>query len=284
MIATRITVRASLCIICRHIYTNMIYAVHCGTKNMKKIAILISTLFLITAAACATTQEKTEVEKQVDMDYQMAVNYYSANRTPEAIRSLALVLANDPKHAEANYLMGIIRLGREQYEEAEKHFKTALETNPDMLNCKNNLGVTYLHLERYEEAAVIFRDLSKSPLYTSPWLAFVNLGWAYYQMGMTAEAIDETEMAVSLNPDLCLGFNNLGIYYESTGRTERAIENLNEAIKQCANYAEPHMHLGVIYAAQGSDESALVHFKRCAELSPKTDLGKRCSQNARVLR
>ena len=75
-----------------------------------------------------------------------------------------------------------------------------------MLNCQNNLGNAYLHLERYEDAAVIFKELTKSPLYTSPWLAFVNLGWAYYQMGMTQEAIDETETAVSLNPDLCLGY------------------------------------------------------------------------------
>ena len=78
----------------------------------------------------------------------MAVNFYENGKTPEAIRSLALVLANDPKHAEANHLMGFIRLGRGQYEEAVRHFQTALETNPDMLTCRNNLGAAYMHLER----------------------------------------------------------------------------------------------------------------------------------------
>ena len=149
--------------------------------------ILIAVLFLIFSTACAGSKKKTEMEKQVDTDYQMAVNYYDNGKTPEAIRSLALVLASDPKHAEANHLMGFIRLGRGQYEEAVRHFKTALETNPNMLNCKNNLGAAYLHLEQYEEAAVIFKELAQSPLYTSPWLAFVNLGWAYYQMGMTQQ-------------------------------------------------------------------------------------------------
>ena len=245
-------------------------------------------LFIISCAlicvSCAASKKETERQSQIDTDYQMAVGYYENNQPPQAIRSLALVLANDPNHAEANHLMGFIRLGRGQYEEAVKHFKKALETKPDMLNCQNNLGNAYLHLERYEDAAVIFKELTKSPLYTSPWLAFVNLGWAYYQMGMTQEAIDETETAVSLNPDLCLGYNNLGIYYHSQSRESSALKNLEEAAKLCAHYAEPHLHLGIIYEAQGDTSKAIEHFKRCKELSPKTELGKRCEQNADILK
>ena len=245
-------------------------------------------LFIISCAlicvSCAASKKETERQSQIDTDYQMAVGYYENNQTPQAIRSLALVLANDPNHAEANHLMGFIRLGRGQYVEAVKHFKKALETKPDMLNCQNNLGNAYLHLERYEDAAVIFKELTKSPLYTSPWLAFVNLGWAYYQMGMTQEAIDETETAVSLNPDLCLGYNNLGIYYHSQSRDSSALKNLEEAAKLCAHYAEPHLHLGIIYEAQGDTSKAIEHFKRCKELSPKTELGKRCEQNADILK
>lgn len=243
-------------------------------------------VFLISISffACAESKKQTEIQKQVDTDYQMAVNFYENGKTPEAIRSLALVLANDPKHAEANHLMGFIRLGRGQYEEAVRHFQTALETNPDMLTCRNNLGAAYMHLERYEDAAVIFKELAKSPLYTSPWLAFVNLGWAYYQMGMTQEAIEETEMAVSLNPDLCLGYNNLGIFYRSRARTDEAVKDLSESIKLCPNYAEPHMHLGMIYSDQGKIDEALTHFDRCAELAPKNDIGRRCTQLAAFLK
>ena len=244
---------------------------------------LLLFLAALVATGCASSKKQAEVEKQVDTDYQMAVGFYENGKTPEAIRYLALVLANDPNHAEANHLMGFIRLGRGQYEEAVKHFKKALETNPDMLTCKNNLGAAYMHLERYEEASIIFKELSQSPLYTSPWLAFVNLGWADYQMGMTQEAIDETEMAISLNPELCLGYNNLGIYYNETGRTDKAISNLNEAVKTCANYAEPHLHLGMIYHNQGENDKAYKHFARCAELSPRNDLGERCKSNAAIV-
>lgn len=250
---------------------------------MKRLC-LIAAIFLLTLTACAGSKKQTEIKKQIDTDYQMAIGFYEHGKTPEAIRSLALVLANDPKHAEANHLMGFIRLGRGQYEEAVKHFKTALETKPDMLNCQNNLGAAYMHLEQWEEAAIIFKELTKSPLYTSPWLAFVNLGWAYHQMGMTQEAIDETEMAISLNPDLCLGYNNLGIFYRTQSKVDTATTNLKEAIKLCPNYAEPHLHIGMIYESQGANQQAYQHFKQCYDLSPKNDLGKRCMQNAEIVR
>ena len=254
------------------------------SRMRKVIRLAMVSVLGLMLTCCASSQKQTEMEKQISTDYQMAVNFYENGRTPEAIRSLALVLANDPGHAEANYLMGFIRMGRGQHEEAVRHFKTALETNPDMLNCKNNLGAAYMHLEQYEEAAIIFKELSQSPLYTSPWLAFVNLGWAYYQMGMTQEAIDETEMAIALNPDLCLGYNNLGIYYRSVAKIDKAESNLKDAIKLCSNYPEPHLHLGMIYTDQGAHEQAYTHFKRCAELTPRSDLGKRCQQNADLVR
>ncbi len=251
-------------------------------RNVTRVFLFAMMAFLL--VSCAASKKEIEEKKQAETDYQMALNYYESNETAQAIRSLALVLAAVPDHAEANHLMGFIRLGRGQYDEAVKHFKIALQSNPDMLICKNNLGAAYMHLERYEEAAVIFKELTQSPLYTSPWLAFVNLGWAYYQMGMTIEAIDETEMAISINPDLCLGYNNLGIFYHSISNDDKAVENLDEAISHCANYPEPHLHLGMIYEAKNDYPKAYMHFKRCADLNPKTDLGKRCAQNAQVVR
>lgn len=262
-----------------HFYSYWIYSM----SNIKSFIIVV--LMLMLFSGCASSQkEQTKIDKQIRDDYQMALNYYEHGQTPEAIRSLALVLASDPKHADANHLMGFIRMGRGQFQEAEKHFKTALEVNPEMLNCKNNLGAVYLHLEQYEEAAIIFKELSQSPLYTSPWLAFGNLGWAYYQMGMTQEAIEETEMAIALNPDFCLGYNNLGIFYRSMDKIERAEANLNDAIKLCANYPEPHLHLGMIYSQRNDTVKAYTHFKKCADLTPRSDLGKRCQQNAHMMR
>ena len=245
--------------------------------------ICLAFCFLCITVSCAGSQKETERQNEIETDYQMALGYYNNNQVPEAMRYLTLVLANEPGHADANSLMGVIRLGRGQYQEAIKHFKTAIQTKPDCLVCKNNLGTAYLYLEQYEEATPIFKELSTSPLYTSPWVAFVNLGWAYYKMGMIQEAIEETEMSVTLNPDLCLGFNNLGIMYHDVGRDQDALEQLQEAIRLCPNYAEPYLHMGMIYNAQNDNSQAYQAFVKCASLTPKSDLGKRCQKNASIV-
>lgn len=229
---------------------------------------------------CAASQKEIETKKQVDIDYEMAVNYFNAGETSMAIRSLALVLSSDPDHADANHLMGFIRLGRRQYDEAITHFKRALEVNPNMLNCKNNLGTAYMFQERWEDAAVIFEELAKSPLYTSPWIAYGNLGWAYYKMGMLPEALDQTRLAVDVNPKFCLGLNNLGIILEEMKRDAEAVKNYKEAIEYCPSYPEPNFHLGMIDANNGNIPSAYKYFKRCHELTPKSDLGEQCLKYA----
>ncbi len=252
------------------------------TQTLRTIITLLIAGFLV--VGCSASKKEIEQKKQVDMDYEMAVNYFNAGETSQAIRSLSLVLATEPEHADANHLMGFIRMGRRQYDEAISHFKRALETNPNMLNCKNNLGAAYMFQERWEDAAVIFKELSKSPLYTSPWLAFVNLGWAYYKMGMIPEAYDQTEMSVFLNPKFCLGLNNLGIIEEEMGREDAAVKHYEESIVQCSNYPEPNLHLGLIYARRGEAAKAYKYFKRCNELTPKSELGERCAANAEVVK
>ncbi len=249
-----------------------------------RVQTLLSILLLGSLTfGCGASQKEIETKKQIDVDYEMAVNYFNAGETSMAIRSLALVLASDPDHADANHLMGFIRLGRRQYDEAITHFKRALATNPNMLNCKNNLGTAYMFQERWEDAAVIFEELSKSPLYTSPWIAYGNLGWAYYKMGMLPEALEQTRLSVDVNPKFCLGLNNLGIILEEMHREPEAAKNYKEAIENCPSYPEPNLHLGLISASQGDVPAAYKYFKRCHELTPKSDLGEQCLKYSQSL-
>lgn len=239
----------------------------------------------LTSWSCASSQkQQASVAKEIEQDYEMAVNFFNHGETAQAIRSLTLVLANDPKHAEAHHLLGFLRMGRRQYPEAIKHFKIALEEKPSFLTCKNNLGVAYMFLEQYEEAIEVFKELTKSPLYISPWLAYANLGWAYYKLGLLDEGINETEMALFLNPKMCLASNNLGLMYTEKRQEDSAKKYLLEAVEECQHYAEPHLHLGMLSAQEGDVRGAMAHFKRCVELSPKSDLGQRCRSNIEAIR
>lgn len=237
-----------------------------------------------TLSGCGASSAELETAKQADYHYQLAVSHFSEGQIPQAIRELTLSLEQRPDHADALHLMGFIYMGRKQYPEAVRHFRAALEARPDYYICMNNLGVALLYMERWEEAAEIYEQLRSATLYTSPWLAYANLGWAYYKLGRVHEAIEETRMALFLNPDMCLASNNLGIMQFERLQIDEAVASFEAAAAQCPGYAEPHLHLGQVWADAGNSSRAYSHFRKCMDLSPRTDLGERCRKNAQRYR
>lgn len=255
------------------------------TLTRKAIVTLLVIAAVFATLSCSSSkQPQALAPKTAQMNYEMALNYLNNNEPAMAIRTLTIAIEEDPKNADAHHLLGFILMGRKQYQEAEKHFLDALAVKPDMLNCKNNLGVNYLFLNQWANAARIFTELTKAPLYTSPWLAFANLGWANYKLGKIKTAIDNTEMALFLNPQMCLAANNLGIMYEELRQSSTAIKYLNDAANECKTYAEPHLHLAMIYSQQGNTGKALSHLKKCTDLSPRSDLGTRCREHINAIR
>lgn len=232
---------------------------------------------------CASSGEGTNLKESRE-HYQMGANHFGVGEVPQAIMELTNSITLDPKNYKALHLMGFIYMGRKQYPEAVRYFKEALAVKPDYYICMNNLGVAYLFMERWEDAAKVYEELVHVSLYTSPWLAYANLGWAYYNMGRTTEGVEQTKMALFLNPEMCLAANNLGIMYSAQMDFEEAEGAFADAITQCPTYAEPHLHLGKLLAEAGRSPKAHHHFRQCVELSPKSSLGERCRQYARMIR
>ena len=244
---------------------------------------LLLTLMLC-CGACGASSGEEKAMREANTHFQLASGHFGAQQVPQAMRELDIALKLDPDHAEALHLMGFLYMGRRQHLKAIRYFKRALEVKPEFHICRNNLGVAYLYLERWQEAADVFHELTTTTLYTSPWLAYANLGWALYQMGEVEEAIEQTEMAVFLNPKMCLASNNLGLMYAERATYDKALQSLHDAIDSCPSYAEPHLHLGRLLAEGGEPAAASDHFRQCLQLSPRSHIGERCRQYAEVIR
>jgi type IV pilus assembly protein PilF len=233
---------------------------------------------------CAGNTPDPKTAKEAHFHYQLATNHFAAGEVPQAMRELDITLKMQPDHAEALHLMGFVYMGRRQYLEAVRYFKQSLALKPDYHICLNNLGVAYLYLERWDEAAAAFEQLTITTLYTSPWLAYANLGWAYYKQARLAEAIEQTEMALFLNPKMCLASNNLGMMYADRAVFDKAQLSLQDAIEHCPDYAEPHLHLGKMLAERGDTRTAKTHFQACLKLASRSPIGERCRQYTDVMR
>lgn len=225
---------------------------------------------------CASdSEERKEATKKGNYHYQLGSNYFSEQMVPQALRELLLAVEADPQNADALHLLGFIYMGRRDYNRAIDYFRQAIALRPDFYICLNNLGAALLAAERWDEAIVLFEDLIAKPMYNTPELAYNNLGWAQFKLNNLRQASDAFEMAVFLQPKLCLAYNNLGLVREAQGNTVGALRAFQDSIEGCPNYVEPHFHLAQLLFKR-QDPNARLYFQRCYELASDSSWGDRC--------
>ena len=225
--------------------------------------------------------EQLKRQEQAEFHYKLAVGYFQGKNIDLAIRELVRAFDFDPENAEARYLYGFILFGRKRLEEAAENFRRALVRNPKYFAARNHLGVTYLELERFHEAIEVIEPLLKEPLYTTPYLAHNNIGWAYLRLGNLRNAEKHLRMAVFINPKFCLGFRNLGLLAKEQRDLPQAIRYLEDATRLCPeNFAAAWWELGELLSERDM-ERAQDAFRTCRRIEGDSMLGRRCA--ARII-
>ncbi len=233
-------------------------------------------------AGCSSAEvERKAREDKAEFHYKLAAGYFESKNIDLSIRELVAALEVDADHADSNYLYGFIQFGRKQLEEAAESFKRALASRPKFYPARNHLGVTYLELERWADAIATLEPLLKEPTYTTHYLVYNNLGWAYLRLGDLRLADKNLKLAVFLNPKFCNGYRNLGLLAMEQRDFKGAVEQMTEATTRCPTYADLHMQRGEALSADGQMAEADAEFRKCAELGGDTMLGRRCKARTR---
>lgn len=71
------------------------------------------------------------------------------------------VLRQQPKHADANFMMGVLKMSQEKWAEAKPFLDMAAKANPKSPDPKSRLGVTLIKLGDMEGAAKQRAELEK---------------------------------------------------------------------------------------------------------------------------
>jgi protein O-mannosyl-transferase len=102
-----------------------------------------------------------------------------------------------------------------------------------------------------------------------------NLGAALYEKGDWEEALEHSEKAVQIDPEIENNRNNLTKTLISLGRDrvdhgklDDAIQYFNRAVNIAPSDAEAHNYLGIALAMHNELEAATQHFRRAIELQP----------------
>ena len=230
----------------------------------------------------------------------LATQLQANGRLQESENLLRQILQQQPKHAYALHLLGVIayQVGKHSIasdliqqaiaiqpnvalfhanlseisrqlkalDKAIEHGSRAVELDPNMAMAHSNLGITYFDLKDFEKAeACQQRALTIDPNFAP---SLNNLGSVWRERGDNEKALDYYRKAAAANPNYLEPLNNLGALLLEEDRIPEAIESLEKALKLHPNYAESICNMGGIHLAQEEHEDALKKFRRALELKP----------------
>jgi tetratricopeptide (TPR) repeat protein len=186
-----------------------------------------------------------------------AFQFHQQGRLDEAARIYQILIAGNPRHADAHHLLGVVALQQGNPRRAVESISRAIALNPNVAPYHANLAEAYRMLGQFEAAVSCCRTaLRLQPQFPG---AGNNLGLSLQALGRTAEAIEQYRATLRLHPDFAMAHNNLAIALRGSGAKAEAIAHFQEAVRFAPTLAEAHSNLGQLLFEEGRLEEALAH-------------------------
>jgi len=244
---------------------------------LKNVAFLIGTVFTIgwaylcyerTQAWHNTETMLTDVIDQypgkVPQAYKYLGIYYGKNNRPQDAFNCYDILINKMhlRDADAYCNMGSVFMSLHNVKEAVKYLTTSLQIDSNLFMSYLNLGIICADTGNYNAALWYYQKAQK--IYPYDEGLYNNMSLAYVNDKQYAEAINDYNILLRMNPDNALYYFNRGVAEYSMGNMEAAIDDFTKTLsmpvmQQNAQYhlnANAAYNLSVIYKSKGDNEKA----------------------------
>lgn len=237
----------------------------------------------------------------LDQTIERAIKCHQAGQLAEAKDIYRRILANNPRHADALRLLGVVARQEGDFDSAadlirrsieidsnraEAHhnlgdalrscgklaeavaaYSRAVELRPDWAEAHGALGTALRERGQFDEAAEEFKKVIR----LSPTLAagYLSLGKVFHVQGKRGKALAAYATAVQLKPDWPDAYDSLGNAFWDEGRLDDAIESYSKAIAIDPGHLTANWSMGKIFSRQGRMDDAIKSFRRAVDSHPK---------------
>ncbi|WP_287222594.1 tetratricopeptide repeat protein [Mesorhizobium sp.] len=144
--------------------------------------------------------------RRIEEQFARALQCHRSKQFLDAQRIYLQVLAANPRHYDANYLLGVLCLQAGRYQAADTYLARATEINPKAAAAYNNRGHALRGLKRYDEALECYeKAIGVKPDFVQ---AMNNRGVTLRALGRIDEALASFDEALTLKPDFAKALSN----------------------------------------------------------------------------
>jgi predicted O-linked N-acetylglucosamine transferase (SPINDLY family) len=228
-----------------------------------------------------------------------AVQYHQAGHLSQAAQLYQQILQQQPDHARALNMLGVIACQTGNLPEGIRYYQQAIALSPMLIDAYHNLALALQMTGKVDEAIQQYRiAIAQQPnhvethhqlgrlliqrgqinegmghyqqaLAIKPNYApvAVSLGTVLLQLGRLPDAIAYLQQALQTQPDLVPAWQCLGQAFQLSGRLDEAVTALQHSLSLQPNPAI-HDLLGKVLEEQGNTEAAIVQFQAALQLQP----------------
>ena len=203
------------------------------------------------------------MNKNIDSLLEHAYNLLLDAKFDDAEKNLKKVLELDVNHADALYLLGMLKLKTGNVEDALTYLNSAISANPLKASYSNDIALVYQQVGMLENSLKFFNKAIE--LEPENHLFHFNIGNLYLNTGNQKQAVESYRKAIEANHDFADVFNNLGQALHQLQEVESAEQAYREAIRLNNKVASAHNNLGALLQDKGDFEGAMSAYHQALE-------------------
>lgn len=241
-----------------------------------------------------------QTDMTIDQVMALAAQHQAAGQLQQSEHLLQQILQEQPAHAYALHLLGVIAhqcgkpelaielIGKaisinekvalfhanrgemcrqlKQLGEAIQHGERAVALDANMPSAQSNLGIAYFDKEDYAAAEICQKSaLALQPTFPA---ALNNMGSIFSERKQFDDAADYYRRAIAADPHYAEPLNNLGTVLNEKQQHEEAMTLFTRALEVNSQYSDAMCNKGFAYNGMENYDAALACFTQALQMRP----------------
>jgi Tfp pilus assembly protein PilF len=244
----------------------------------------VALIAILALAGCVTTGgNHVDKSKMAEGYYMKGLSYLQEKNYELASAEFNRSIQTDSSYKRSYYGLGFISDEQGLLDDAIKYYKEAIDLDSNYSEAYNALGRVYSEKQDWKNALKNYRKALDNKLYSSPHIAYMNIGYVYMAQKEYDKAIAAFRDAKRfVNQDYIIF--QLGNALFEAGKLKEAIAEFEEGVGLAPQNPQMRYSFALALLKSGNKKAAVREFKKAAELAPKTEIARKANDYIRTLR